>query len=39
VQGFEKVFDAQGFAVPAEQIAPLDPLFHWLLYAGCEALH
>jgi 3-oxoacyl-(acyl-carrier-protein) synthase/3-hydroxymyristoyl/3-hydroxydecanoyl-(acyl carrier protein) dehydratase/1-acyl-sn-glycerol-3-phosphate acyltransferase len=39
VQGFEKVFDAQGFAMPAEQIAPLDSLFHWLLYAGREALH
>jgi 3-oxoacyl-(acyl-carrier-protein) synthase/3-hydroxymyristoyl/3-hydroxydecanoyl-(acyl carrier protein) dehydratase/1-acyl-sn-glycerol-3-phosphate acyltransferase len=39
VQGFDKVFDAQGFAVPAEEIAPLDPLFHWLLYAGREALH
>jgi 3-oxoacyl-(acyl-carrier-protein) synthase/3-hydroxymyristoyl/3-hydroxydecanoyl-(acyl carrier protein) dehydratase/1-acyl-sn-glycerol-3-phosphate acyltransferase len=25
--------------VPAEEIAPLDPLFHWLLYAGREALH
>jgi 3-oxoacyl-(acyl-carrier-protein) synthase/3-hydroxymyristoyl/3-hydroxydecanoyl-(acyl carrier protein) dehydratase/1-acyl-sn-glycerol-3-phosphate acyltransferase len=38
VQGFDKVFDAQGFAVPADEIAPLDPLFHWLLYAGREAL-
>ena len=38
VQGFDKVFDPQGFAIPAEQIAPLDPLFHWLLYAGREAL-
>jgi 3-oxoacyl-(acyl-carrier-protein) synthase/3-hydroxymyristoyl/3-hydroxydecanoyl-(acyl carrier protein) dehydratase/1-acyl-sn-glycerol-3-phosphate acyltransferase len=38
VQGFDKVFDAQGFTVPAEQIAPLDPLFHWLLHAGREAL-
>ncbi len=38
VQGFDKVFDAQGFAVPADEIAPLDPLFHWLLHAGREAL-
>ena len=38
VQGFHKIFDAQGFAVPAEQIVPLDPLFHWLLHAGREAL-
>ena len=38
VQGFDKVFDAQGFAVSAEQIAPLDPLFHWLLHAGRGAL-
>ena len=38
VQGFDKVFDAQGFAVPAQEIASLDPLFHWLLYAGREAL-
>ena len=38
VQGFDKVFDAHGFAVPADQIAPLDPLFHWLLHAGREAL-
>jgi 3-oxoacyl-(acyl-carrier-protein) synthase/3-hydroxymyristoyl/3-hydroxydecanoyl-(acyl carrier protein) dehydratase/1-acyl-sn-glycerol-3-phosphate acyltransferase len=38
VQGFDRVFDAQGFAMPAEEIAPLDPLFHWLLYAGREAL-
>ena len=38
VQGFDKVFDLKGFAVPAEEIAPLDPLFHWLLHAGREAL-
>jgi 3-oxoacyl-(acyl-carrier-protein) synthase/3-hydroxymyristoyl/3-hydroxydecanoyl-(acyl carrier protein) dehydratase len=38
VQGFDKVFDPHGFAVSAEQIAPLDPLFHWLLHAGREAL-
>ena len=38
VQGFDKVFDPHGFAVSAEQIGPLDPLFHWLLHAGREAL-
>jgi 3-oxoacyl-(acyl-carrier-protein) synthase/3-hydroxymyristoyl/3-hydroxydecanoyl-(acyl carrier protein) dehydratase len=38
VQGFDKVFDPRGFAVSAEEIAPLDPLFHWLLHAGREAL-
>jgi 3-oxoacyl-(acyl-carrier-protein) synthase/3-hydroxymyristoyl/3-hydroxydecanoyl-(acyl carrier protein) dehydratase len=38
VQGFDKVFDPHGFAVSADQIAPLDPLFHWLLHAGREAL-
>jgi 3-oxoacyl-(acyl-carrier-protein) synthase/3-hydroxymyristoyl/3-hydroxydecanoyl-(acyl carrier protein) dehydratase len=38
VQGFDKVFDAQGFVVPADEIAPLDPLSHWLLHAGREAL-
>jgi 3-oxoacyl-(acyl-carrier-protein) synthase/3-hydroxymyristoyl/3-hydroxydecanoyl-(acyl carrier protein) dehydratase len=38
VQGFDKVFDPHGFAVSAEQIAPLDPLFHWVLHAGREAL-
>jgi 3-oxoacyl-(acyl-carrier-protein) synthase/3-hydroxymyristoyl/3-hydroxydecanoyl-(acyl carrier protein) dehydratase len=38
VQGFDEVFDSQGFAVPAEQIAPLDPLVHWLLHAGREAM-
>ena len=38
VQGFDRVFDPQGFAVPADEIAPLDPLFLWLLHAGREAL-
>jgi 3-oxoacyl-(acyl-carrier-protein) synthase/3-hydroxymyristoyl/3-hydroxydecanoyl-(acyl carrier protein) dehydratase len=38
VQGFGKVFDPHGFAVSADEIAGLDPLFHWLLYAGREAL-
>ncbi len=38
VRGFEDVFDAQGFTLPAAEILGLDPLFQWLLYAGREAL-
>lgn len=38
VQGFEQVFDPAGFALPAEMLAGLDPLFHWLLHTGREAL-
>ena len=38
VQGFDKVFDPRGFALPSDRIAELDPLFQWLLYAGREAL-
>lgn len=38
VAGFEKVFDAEGFDVPADRILPLDPLFKWLLYCGRQAL-
>ncbi|MDQ3263752.1 MAG: 1-acyl-sn-glycerol-3-phosphate acyltransferase [Myxococcota bacterium] len=38
VQGFERVFDPAGFAVPADALAGLDPLFLWLLHTGREAL-
>lgn len=38
VRGFERVFDPEGFARPAGEILGLDPLFHWLLHAGREAL-
>ncbi|MEZ4437472.1 MAG: beta-ketoacyl synthase N-terminal-like domain-containing protein [Polyangiaceae bacterium] len=38
VQGFEACFDAEGFAIPAAQVAALDPLVQWLLHAGREAL-
>lgn len=38
VAGFETVFDAGGFAVARDQIEPLDPLFHWPLHAGRQAL-
>ncbi len=36
VEGF--TFDPAGFALPAEALAPLDPLFHWLLHVSREAL-
>jgi len=38
VQGFDALFDAEGFEVPAEAIEGLDPLFLWLLHTGREAL-
>jgi acyl transferase domain-containing protein/3-hydroxymyristoyl/3-hydroxydecanoyl-(acyl carrier protein) dehydratase len=38
VRGFEAVFDPQGFALAPEQVLALDPLFHWTLHAGREAL-
>jgi acyl transferase domain-containing protein/3-hydroxymyristoyl/3-hydroxydecanoyl-(acyl carrier protein) dehydratase len=38
VKGFASVFDPGGFAVDAEQLLPLDPLFHWVLHGGREAL-
>ncbi|HWZ50724.1 MAG TPA: beta-ketoacyl synthase N-terminal-like domain-containing protein [Granulicella sp.] len=39
VVGFEDVFDPHGFAVPAAEIAGLDPLCHWILQAGRDCLH
>jgi 3-oxoacyl-(acyl-carrier-protein) synthase/3-hydroxymyristoyl/3-hydroxydecanoyl-(acyl carrier protein) dehydratase len=38
VRGFEQVFDAEGFAIPADEVSALDPLFHWTLHCGREAL-
>ena len=38
VSGFEQRFDPAGFALSADYIAELDPLVHWLLHCGREAL-
>jgi acyl transferase domain-containing protein/3-hydroxymyristoyl/3-hydroxydecanoyl-(acyl carrier protein) dehydratase/1-acyl-sn-glycerol-3-phosphate acyltransferase len=38
VHGFEDVWDATGFHVPAEELASLDPLVHWTLHAARTAL-
>ncbi len=38
VRGFDEIFDAGGFALPAGEISRLDPLVQWLLHAGREAL-
>src|SRR5262245_845835 len=38
VVGFERAFDAQGFALPPERLLGLDPLFHWALHGAREAL-
>ena len=38
VEGFEQAFDPSGFAVSAGDLEPLDPLFHWVLHCGREAL-
>lgn len=38
VQGFERVFDPSGFALPVEELLPLDPLFQWTLHAARGAL-
>ncbi|MCC6592369.1 MAG: acyltransferase domain-containing protein [Xanthomonadales bacterium] len=38
VEGFEAIWDPRGFALPPEQLAGLDPLVHWLLHCGREAL-
>ncbi|CAO3409769.1 beta-ketoacyl synthase N-terminal-like domain-containing protein [Azospirillum largimobile] len=38
VQGFDTVFDPDGFACPAEELAGLDPLVLWLVHSGREAL-
>jgi len=38
VEGFERVFDHTGFAVPADTLRGLDPVFLWTLHAAREAL-
>ncbi|WP_373069481.1 beta-ketoacyl synthase N-terminal-like domain-containing protein [Gemmatimonas sp.] len=38
VKGFERVFDHNGFAVPADTLRGLDPVFLWTLHAAREAL-
>ncbi len=38
VRGFERVWDPEGFAVPAAELAGLDPLFHWALHCARAAL-
>ncbi|MFB9908559.1 beta-ketoacyl synthase N-terminal-like domain-containing protein [Allokutzneria oryzae] len=38
VHGFESVFDPSGFAIGADSVLTLDPLFQWVLHAGREAL-
>jgi acyl transferase domain-containing protein/3-hydroxymyristoyl/3-hydroxydecanoyl-(acyl carrier protein) dehydratase len=38
VEGFEAIWDPRGFAVPAEILAGLDPLVHWVLHCAREAL-
>ena len=38
VDGFYDIWDPQGFAVPAKELAGLDPLFHWTLHCARAAL-
>ena len=38
VRGLDAVFDPDGFAMDAEEIMRLDPLVHWVLHAGRQAL-
>jgi acyl transferase domain-containing protein/3-hydroxymyristoyl/3-hydroxydecanoyl-(acyl carrier protein) dehydratase/1-acyl-sn-glycerol-3-phosphate acyltransferase len=38
VSGFEALWSPQGFNLPAEDLAPLDPLVHWVLHTAREAL-
>ena len=38
VRGFELVFKPDGFNIPAEEIMKFDPMVHWLLHTGREAL-
>ncbi len=38
VRGFEDAFNAEGFAVDADHIRRLDPLFQWILHTGREAI-
>ena len=38
VTGFEEVLDPTGFAVPASELDPLDPLFRWVLHTARAAI-
>lgn len=38
VAGFEQVFSPEGFAVPSDVFAGLEPLYLWLAHCGREAL-
>ncbi len=38
VRGFEQIWDPEGFGVPADELAGLDPLVHWVLHCAREAL-
>ena len=38
VEGFEQLFDAAGFAIAADEIRDLDPVFKWVLHCAREAL-
>jgi PfaB family protein len=38
VSGFDDLFDPTGFAVPADEIAGLDPVFQWTFHTAREAL-
>jgi len=38
VHGFEETFDPAGFAIPADQIVALDPVFQWTFHTAREAL-
>ena len=38
VRGFDELFDPHGFAVPAAEVAALDPVFRWTLHTARQAL-
>ncbi|MEJ7800986.1 MAG: beta-ketoacyl synthase N-terminal-like domain-containing protein, partial [Ilumatobacter sp.] len=38
VDGFETVFDPDGFGIPPEEVVGLDPLFQWTFHTAREAL-
>ena len=38
VSGFDAIWNADGFAIPASELAGLDPLVHWLMHCSRAAL-
>ncbi len=38
VRGFNELFDPKGFALPADEILALDPVFQWTFHTAREAL-